>query len=461
MPASSAHPSYTKYLPRWRLTRDAVEGSAEVKSGKQKYLPKPNKDEISAENDTRYTDYVDRASFVGFTSSTLEGMLGMVFRKPLVVEMQQAIAYLENNADGGGLTLDQMARGVIGDILQTGRYGFLVDYPQAEQGMSRADVLSAGFRANILTYKSESIINWRTEVVGSIKRYAMIVLEEIRQIRSEDGFTFEEKAYHRVLTFIDGLYVQIVYDDKDEPVELIEPKKADGSRWTIIPFAFVGSKNNDEEIDKAPLYDIADINIGHYRNSADFEESSFMVGQPTPYVNGLTQSWVDANMKSGVILGSRRFLLLGEGASAGLMQADANGMPERGMEMKEAQMVKIGARIIQDVTGNETAEAAKIRFAGQNSKLGTIVGNVEAALLQCFGWALEFMGGEGDNLIEINKEFYNPSVDPQLVIARIQLLDRGVIAKSDLQDKLRTEGEIAKERTNEQIDSEAEEKVLF
>jgi hypothetical protein len=136
-------------------------------------------------------------------------------------------------------------------------------------------------------------------------------------------------------------------------------------------------------------------------------------------------------------------------------------MPERGMEMKEAQMVKLGARIIMENKGNETAEAAKIRFAGQNSKLGTVVGNIESALKQCFGWAMEFMGGTGENEIEINREFFDKSVDPQLVMARIQLLDRGVIAKSDLQDKLRIEGEIAQERSNDDIDSEAEEGVML
>jgi len=190
MPASSCHPSYSKHLPRWRLTRDAVEGSAEVKVGRQKYLPKPNKDEVSAENDTRYSDYIERANFVGFTSSTLEGMLGMVFRKPLVAEIQQAIGYLEKNVNGGGITLDQMARGLVSNLLQTGRFGLLVDYPQAKEGLSLADVQAMGLRANILPYKAEAVINWQTEIVGSVTRLSMVVLEETLQARSDDGFTF-------------------------------------------------------------------------------------------------------------------------------------------------------------------------------------------------------------------------------------------------------------------------------
>jgi len=456
MPASDQHPEYEKYLPQWTVARDCVEGSAAIKKKKTQYLPKPNPEDDSTENDNRYKDYVERANFVGFTSSTMDGMVGMVFRKPIETELQQAIDYVEDNINGGGLTLDQMARSLVGNILQTGRYGLLADYPEASEGLSVADVKTLDLRANILPYRPESIINWHTEIVGSIKRLSMVVLKESAQEPLADGFKFEEKDRYRVLRLVDGLYVQEMYNEKDEIISTSEPRKADGSRWTEIPFVFVGAKNNDESVDKAPLYDISTINIAHYRNSADYEESSFMVGQPTPYIAGLTQGWVDNAMKGGVMLGSRNAWLLPVDGSAGLLQADPNQMPERGMELKEEQMIKLGARLIQDAGGNETAEAAKIRFAGQNSKLGTIVGNVEAALIQCMEWMLVFMSGEGENLIEINKDFYERTADPQMVIASIQLLDRGVIAKSDLQDDLRSKGVIKQDRANEDIDGEAE-----
>lgn len=456
MPASDQHNDYDTYLPQWTMTRDCVEGSAAIKAKKTKYLPKPNPDDISTENDLRFKDYLERANFVGFTSSTLDGMLGMVFRKKTELELQAAIQYIEENTDGGSLTFDQMARAVIGDVMQTGRFGLLADYPQADEGLSVASVRALGLRANILPYNTEAIINWRTEVVGSIKRLSLVVLKEKKSIVSEDGFSVDEEDQYRVLKLVDNAYVQEIYNKNSELVSMNEPRKADGSKWNEIPFVFVGAKNNDEMVDKAPLYDISAVNIAHYRNSADYEESCYMVGQPTPYAAGLTQSWVDTNMKEGVLLGSRRFIALPENGSAGLLQAAPNQMPERGMELKEQQMIKLGARLIQDAGGVETAEAAKIRFAGQNSKLGTVVGNVEAAFIQCFDWVMMFMAGEGENLLEINKDFYDKSIEPQMVIAQIQLLDRAVIAKADLQDNLRSSGMISQDRTNEQIDDEAE-----
>ena len=476
MPVSDQHPEYTSSSPAWQLDRDCVKGSEAIKARGTTYLPKPNPDDTSKENGQRYNDYRARANYVNFTGSTKDGMLGMVFRKPMDVDLSPELEYMLADFTGGGLTLDQMARGLIGDLLETGRFGVLVDYPGAAPGLTKDQEKALNLRANALGYRAEDVINWRTEMIGGVKMLTMVVLREPKQEISDDGFSFEEKIWHRVLSLagVDDkrIYIQNVYNENDELVEQedgdgnpmpgrdIIPLKADGSTWNNIPFIFVGAQNNDETVDKAPLYDIAEVNIAHYRNSADWEESSYMVGQPTGWAAGLNQSWIDTVLKDGILLGSRAFLLLPEGGSAGLIQANPNQMPETGMNAKESQMIKLGARIIEDSQGQETAEAAKIRFAGQNSKLGTIVGNVEAALRVVIGWAAEFMGAPEDVELEINKQFYDKKVDPQLITAGIMLLDRGVIAKADLQDELRRGGMIAEDRTNEDIDSEAEEGVL-
>jgi len=404
-------------------------------------------------------------------------MLGMVFRKPCTIEVDPSIDYLLENANGDGLSADQMIKDAAGEALMVGRYGLLVDYPESPKGLTDAQVRDQNLRANIMPYPAESIINWRTEVIGGVKKLSMIVLQEPTLKPSDDGFEYEECMYHRVLRLVDGIYVQNLYDENNELMyqsygadangdQIIDPniypRKFDGSYWDNIPFVFIGSINNDETVDKAPLYDIAEVNISHYRNSADYEESSFLVGQPTPALAGLTQSWVDQNMSGGISFGSRSAILLPEGGNATLLQAGENQMPLKGMEMKEVQMVKIGTRIIQDQTGTETAEAAKIRFSGQNSKLGSIITNVETAFNKCFMWAMEFMGGTAEPSIYVNREFYDASVDPQLLMAQIQLMDRGVIAQSDIRHLMRKANLIDSERTDEMIDDEAEsDNMLF
>ena len=458
MPASDQHREYTANIAAWNKVRASVNNK--VKEGKTLYLPQPNPQDTSKDNQDRYNQYVFRANYVNFAGMTLEGLMGMVFRKELTVKLPSALAYLEFNADGAGLSLQQISRKTVSDVTQLGRDGLLVDYPEAQQGLSSAQVDEMQLRANIVHYAAESVSNWRTTVIGGVTVLSMVVLDEKVEEYSADGFSSEVKDYKRVLSLdVDEgshIYVQALYNEKDEIVSSSQPKQVNGSSWDRIPFVFVGSENNGPAVDKSPLLDITNIGLSHYQNSADFEDSSYTVGQPTPVFSGLTQTWVDKNYKNGITLGSKAAVFLPSDGSAQLLQSDPNILPKTGMEMKEAQIVKLGARIIQDSSGVETAEAARIRYAGQNSKLAVIVGNVEEAFLKCFEWAAMFMGGEGETVYELNREYYEKTIDPQLIMAQIALLDRGIIATVDLQDNLRDHGIISSERSNEDIASDAE-----
>jgi len=477
MPVSDQHKLYSHNINKWRLVRDCVDGSSSIKNSREsesgntnnglfniagsRYLPPPNPRDSSQDNLDRYHAYKTRANFVNFTGHTKDGFMGMIGRKQPEIELVTNIDYLEDNANGGGLELDQLLQQVISELLETGRNGILVDFPQSDGGTLSQ---TSNLQAFLIEYQAESIKNWRETVINGCKTLSLIVLAEQQEKILEDGFSTEMVTYHRVLFLDDGVYKQNLYNEDDELLLFVDengepnpdiiPRKFDGTTWDVIPFQFFGSMNNDTNPDKAPLYDLAEVNIAHYRNSADFEESSFIVGQPTPVISGLTQAWVDDVMKGGLLLGSRSAILLPADASASLLQANSNQMPQVGMELKEQQMVKIGAKVITDSGGVETAEAAKIRFAGQNSKLGLIVSNVQQGFESLFKWAVEFMGGTGESRLEINKQFYDATVNPQLLVAQMQLMDRGVIAKSDLRSTMRKQSLIGTDRTDDDIDEE-------
>ena len=69
---------------------------------------------------------------------------------------------------------------------------------------------------------------------------------------------------------------------------------------------------------------------------------------------------------------------------------------------------------------------------------------------------MDFMGGTVEPMISINKEFYDATIDPQLLMAQIQLMDRGVIAKDDVRDLMRKANLIDSERTNQVLDGDVE-----
>jgi hypothetical protein len=470
MPASTKHPTYELYYNTWQQTRDAVSGSVAIKAKKARYLPVPEtesggaggsatglihgSEETRGTSTVRYRSYLKRAVYTNFTGRTKNALVGAVFRKDPTIEIPAGLEYLAYDATGDGLSLAQLAKDELSNVLEVGRAGFLVDYPQAPEGLSAEDVSKLDLRASIVPYTAEQVINWRAEVIRGRKLLVLVVLEEDYETDS-DEFGHKTEKQHRVLRLTEEGYSQQLYRDDEPYSDEAFPKRSDGSAWYEIPFIFAGSKNNDYSIDDAPLADIAEVNLAHYRNSADYEESCFLTGQPSLFVtHSLSQEQWDAYNPNGITLGSRAGHVLGEKGSATLVQADANTLVREAMNAKMQEMISIGARIITDRSANETAEGARIRFASENSVLGDVVNNLSEALKKCIEWVGEFMGVSGDVEFYLNTEFYDKTVDPQMVMSMVTLLDREIIGEQDIFDRLKAAGLVDPMRTLEMVRSE-------
>jgi hypothetical protein len=219
------NPQYTNALPQWQLVEDAVMGQEAVKKAKTKYLPKPNANIDTPENQLRYNQYVLRSVYYNTVYRTLSAMVGAAFRKNPIIDIPESIEYLKNNVDGGGLTLDQQAQWTLSEVLKKGRCGLLVDYPQVEGSTSRADV-KRGIRSAIKAYKAEHVIDWneeRTET-GVLLNYVKLC-EIDYKVDIQTGYREEDKRYI-VLRLIDGVYSVEHYTDSGVSTGFFEPKDA-------------------------------------------------------------------------------------------------------------------------------------------------------------------------------------------------------------------------------------------
>lgn len=415
----------------------------------------------------RSNQYKEDAILTNFTRLTRDGLKGLVFRKESVIQLPPELGYLKEDATGENLGLEALLCKSLSEVLETGRYGLMVDYPKADPELSTVDRETAGLYARIKPYKAENIINFKRRYIGSKYVLSLVVLQECIDEPSDDPFAWNERIQYRVL-FLDqeNRYSQIVYkqDNRDDdPIvveELVNPTDYAGNYLYEIPFVFIGSENNDPEFDSIPLYDLAVLNRGHYANSADAEEASFVCGQPMLGINiGETDpiTFNEAN-PNGVKFGSRAGVTLANGGQLQLIQAEPNILPRELQKDKEAQAISIGARFIPAPNaGRETAEGARIRLSSSNSSLYLITYNVsDGATLAC-KWAARFQGADPELVeIELNDEFYDETADPNLIMAQIQLLDKGVIAKNDLREYGRKAGFIAETRTDEELEAESE-----
>lgn len=463
MPVTTPAAGYATAVDKAKTVRDAAGGEWDVKAASIRYLPFPNPSDIEVGNPRRqaaldyyHENYLKRASYLNVTGRTLDGLVGAVFRKPPAADLPAALEYALENADGAGASLEQVGKRIVSELMLAGNVGLMVDYPSVPLGLSAEDVQRQGLRARMTVYPIESVINYRAKVRNGLTTLTLVVMKEAEEI-PQDIFTTTLRNRYRVLRLEDGLYVQELYDDEGVLIERMEPV-ANGQRMAEIPFSWMGANSNSYGWQGPLLADIAAVNLAHYRNSADYEESLFIAGQPSLFITSdmSAEQFAQAN-PSGVNLGSRAGHFLGTNGSATLLQAAANGPLREAMQDKLADMLAIGAKLISAKGGTETAEAARIRAAGDASALETLVGNASDGMEAALEWMAAFMGADPAAVnFSLNREFFPETMTAQDVMAFIQLADRGDIAQSDVRDRLRKAGWVSSDRTDAEIDGEVE-----
>lgn len=272
------HPEYNDAYNSWVLVEDAVGGEYKVKNKGVEYLPMPNPDDESQANRLRYDQYKKRAVYYNTCFRTLMGMIGVAFRVAPKSIIPASVDYLELNADGAGLSLQQQAQWVLSEVIKKGRCGAMVDYPSVDGDTSKADV-ERGIRSSIKVYSPESVVDWNEEEtdIGARLNYVKIC-ETSHRINVDTGIR-ECVTKYIVLRLSDGVYTAQYYNDLSQSEgEPLTPRNAAGQPFDYIPFMFIGSENNNPDIDQALLYDLAVVNVAHYRNSADNEEASLSLG---------------------------------------------------------------------------------------------------------------------------------------------------------------------------------------
>ncbi|EPV7659148.1 DUF4055 domain-containing protein, partial [Acinetobacter baumannii] len=173
------------------------------------------------------------------------------------------------------------------------------------------------------------------------------------------------------------------------------------------------------------------LNLAHYRDSADFQESVFFMGQPQYYAKGVNWEWYDQAKKRGIYIGAKVLLPLPENGGLGIVQADPNTLAREAMKDKWEKMKEMGARLIEKGTaGKKTATEANSDDAVQHSVLSLCVVNMNEALSAALRWAAKFVTPNVDVLTkddlmfeisqEFNKQGYLAELARQLFEAALQ-----------------------------------------
>lgn len=432
------HPGYTAMKAKWTIIRDVVNGEAAVKSKRLTYLPLADTEENAEAFAERYLGYLTRAVFYNATSRTLDKLVGQVFSKSPVYQFTSEAEFLRDDPAGNGVTLEQHAKSTLNDVLSVGRYGLWVDFPTTDGNVSVADIEDGIARPVVLGYKAEDILNWRVIRVGSKQKYSLVVLRE-DYVANDDGFTMQIESQYRELRLENGVYIVRIWRGGNV-FSSATPLDSNGNPFNEIPFVFVGIKENDEKVDNPPLYDLAVMNLAHYRNSADFEESCFMVGQPTPYYVGVDTGWIQTVWQNKVRLGSRGGVPLPKGGSAGLLQVSENTIVKGAMDQKEAQMVALGAGLITAPSVTKTATEVNSDKTNEISILASAASNTASAYKRAFELCAKFLPNLEVPTFELSTDFDMTRMTSQEILAIVATWQAKLLTTEEARDILHRAG---------------------
>lgn len=444
MSITTTHRTYDEYLPQWERIRKVLASDA------KQYLRNVGACEGDPEQaQLRQQEYEDGAVLFNFTKRTLAGLVGAVFRMPSIIELPPNLEYLREDANGSGVGLEQQAREATDDALSVSRGGLLADMPPTV-GATQADQNAGLLNPTINYYAAEAIRNWRTTRIGSVTVLSLVVLAEAYEY-TEDGNPYKTLTgvqYRELYLDDNGLYVQRLHkytqSGQAASVETYEPR-ANGKRMDRIPFTFIGSDNNDETIDEPGFKPLVDVQVGHYRNSADNEESLYLSGQAmlvvAPSAQITPSQWAEAN-PDGVRMGSRQGLNVGQGGTAQLLQAAERSGFTAEMERKEQQAIAIGAQLITP-TQQVTAESARLQRGADTSVLGNVARNVSEAYKTAIQWCAMFLGAPDTGIkFELNTEFFLSLMTAQDRAAWVADVNMGYLPVKAYHDALRRSGQL-------------------
>lgn len=452
MTTDYTHPEYDKCLPKWTKVRDVCAGQDAIKAKGETYLPDP--DETCADpiaGAARYRRYLRRAVFFNATGRTAQGLLGVAYANWPAVNLRYKA--LLDDADGSGVGLINQSQAVLSDVLQTGRAGILADWTKGDGlGVPRRRTLAqseaAGVRPFIVAYTAEQILTWET----SGTTLTRVVLAETRELHEGGEVEFLPRLRELLLTEA-GYVVKLWTKHTDRGEFYLEDTIEIGLPY--IPFAFVGAVNNDPHPDKSPLLDLADLNLAHYCNSADFEESAFLMGQPQLVIIGATDEWKAAT--GAITFGSRSALVAPPDGDAKLLQVAPNTLAKEAMLDKERLMALLGARLLAPGEAAKTATQSASETRAAYSPLVTACDNLSAAYTRALKWVETWgRGGASDASFAIDTDFSEMQLDANAIRETVAAWQSGLVPQSDAVAVLQRLRVIDQGKTAEQVQAEVD-----
>lgn len=415
MSVDSKHPDWVAMCPVWGKMRDTSAGLVRVAAARtygvrasgadqwagEVYLPR-----LAGQQAKDYAAYRNRAWWYPAVGRTIQGYVGTLFRRDPAIEWGP-LAQLEANWDGRGRNFSSWTRDLASEVLTAGRAAVVVDWDPER---------SAPFAQ---LYTAEQLVNWHSTfyvfalVRQEVKDYVLSTVEQ-RHIVRVDGEGWVGELWER---------------QTDETWRLVqEPLTYQARGVEYNPVIVTGWSSMGDEVEYPPLLELADLNLSHYRNSADHENGLHFCGMPQYWISGLRA--IEGEVWN---IGVPEVWMIGDpGGKAGVaeMSGASVGKLAEAMVEKERRMAAVGARMLEGQRkAVETAETARIRQAGERSALSVVAKTVSETITAVMKRMAAHMGQSEDVGFAISDDFDDTVMSTEDMVRLMQVWQSGGLSQ--------------------------------
>jgi hypothetical protein len=169
------------------------------------------------------------------------------------------------------------------------------------------------------------------------------------------------------------------------------------------------------------MVDFVNVNIGHYKNSADFENMVHWAGAKTI----ITKNWGDKPFPVG---GAPDFPADGD---AHYLESSSDSCIKDAMQKKEEQMAALGSQIISGKGRYvASAETARLTSEGEYASLADIANSLSSCMTEIMGVFMQWAtGNDTDVKVEYNTDYEMAEMPQGKLTELMAAVDGGKISK--------------------------------
>ena len=443
---TTKHPMLITVEDQIRRARDCYAGTDAIKqtapiyanivlSTDEEYLPR-----LNGQDKKQYQNYKKRAVFYGTMARTVTALVGAIDRKPPQVNGADDLEDFLKDVTGTGVSLDEFLKDIEEEVMISGRVVVCIDRKNSKDN-----------RPYLVWYKSEDCINWFSEDYADFdQRLSGIVFRESYYQRDpENRYKQKQVDQYREFVMEKGKVTVNIWrpgtpETRDSASDSLSATRPEytvfqtyeltnrGKSLGFIPCVSVVADGSPFEIPKPPLLDLVDVNIAHYRNSADYEHGMHWTALPTPVLTGLN------GKDSNISIGSGSAIILPDPQSSAMFlefSGTGLGVIKSAMEHKEGMMNTLGARMLASSTDQSTsAEVARINYSGETASLCNVARSMSRGMSRMLRMVARWENKKGHEKIEVrlNEDYVDTKLAGADITALMSAYQGGAISLDSL-----------------------------